>query len=219
MISALSAVLIGGLGAARFFPQQVVDMHWFAERWASAALHLEKLSGKGATYPRLVLPYEDADGYSVLGAFIDDYFRLFTEPVVIQQEAGALSPEPPPAIPEHCFGRVRSEFTEAISDYTTQNAARWLLQPFFGHSRVGYTLVPSAKLVPGWGGGDSNAPGDTRLRTYTIVSAVGFDSHHRRAVLSVSQHYELEGNRLYLLLRKTDATWHTVKTCSGLIVE
>ena len=167
--------------------------------------------------------YEDADGYAVLRAFVKDQFRNFKNAdrqIAIQQEAGASSPEDPPPMPDRCLAPLRSEFAEAIADYAKRNAEGWLLQPFFADLPMRFTLVPASNLLHMWGPCGTNVPcTDTRQREYTIVSVVGFDSKHRRAILSATQHYRLGGNQQYFLFRKTGTTWRLAKTCVSMIVE
>jgi hypothetical protein len=179
---------------------------------------------------RVVLPYKDPDGYAVLSAWIRTYVRGGSEPLVIEQEAGAsslkervpsYSREPANHVPPSCFPkRIRSEFQEAFSDYGEQNSYDWLFERSIGSKRVGYALVPASGLLPGWGAGGENPPGDTRIPRYIVFSAVGFDSHHTRAVLFVAGRYRLGGAYSYYLFRKDGASWRAVQPpCLGLIVE
>lgn len=179
-------------------------------------------SATASQSPRSEAPnrYEDADGYAVLRAFVTHQFKNSDRQIAIQQEAGASSPEDPPPMPDRCLAPLRSEFAEAIADYARLNAAGWLLQPFFADLPVRFTLVPASNLLHAWGPCGTNVPcTDTRQREYTIVSVVGLDSKHRRAILSASQHYRLGGNQQYFLFRKTGATWRLAKTCVSMIAE
>ena len=208
VIALLGTVLVVVLIACEVFPQQVVDLYWDAKRWASAAVHLKELPRRQRAYPRLALPYEDADGYAVLSAWITSSSREGGGSLVIQQEAGAGSPEPPPPVIERCLpGLVRAEFEEAFSDYMRQNAENWLLQPYIQWKGVRYTLAPAAALMPGWAGGTWNVPYDAWRANYVTFSIVGFDSHRSRAVLFATQTGESGISRAYYLFRRKGATW------------
>jgi len=154
-----------------------------------------------------VLPYEDVDGYKVLSTWITINFQGGDGSLVIQQDAGAGSPEPPPPVIGTCLPSfIRAEFGEALSDYTRQNAENWLLQPYFEQKR-GYTLVPASALMPGWAGGNWNAPYDTWRARYTAFSIVGFDSHRSRAVLFATQYMQSGTGRSYFLFGRRGASW------------
>jgi hypothetical protein len=208
VIALLGTVLVGVLIACEAFPQQVVDLYWGAKRWANAAVHLEELRRTHGAYPRLVLPYEDVDGYAVLSTWIATNFRGRGGSLVIQQEAGAGTPEPPPPVIEACLpSSIRAEFGEAFSDYTRQNAENWLLQPYIQQKAVSYTLVPASALMPGWAGGNWNAPYDTWRARYITFSIVGFDSHRSGAVLFATQLEQSGTGRAYYLFRRKGASW------------
>jgi hypothetical protein len=65
------------------------------------------------------------DAYAVMSAWIATYFRGERGFLVIQQEAGAASPQLPAAVPASCFSnRIQSEFGEAFGDYCKQNVER-----------------------------------------------------------------------------------------------
>jgi len=206
-INLLVVVTVAGTGALKLNAQYPLEE-------ASQTANRSSRSSVSKTHP-----YKDADGNAVLRAFVAHHFKRSHGQIVIQQEAGASSPESLPPMPERCFAPMRSEFGEAIDDYSKRNAAGWLLQPIWRQSPVRYTLVPASNLVPGWGRGGPSAPGDTRQRVYTILSVVGFDPQHRRAVLSASDHYRLGGGQQYYLFSKNGAVWRLVKTCVSDIVE
>jgi hypothetical protein len=181
---------------------------------------------------RVALPFEDADGYAVMSAWIEAYVRDGSGPLVIQQEVGASylkgwvqapgdSTEPPNHVPLSCFSkRLRSEFEEAIRNYAEQNAHDWLLERSIVSKRLAYSLVPASGLLPGWGTGGQNPPGDSRIAGYTVFSAVGFDSHRKRAVLFVANRYRLGGGCSYFLFRRSGSIWRAVKPpCVSSIAE
>jgi hypothetical protein len=216
----LGCVLVCGFVACELFPGEVVDFYWTAKRWTNAAWHLERPPQFRLAVPGLVLPYEDADGYAVLSAWITASFPVKSGIVVIQREAGTSSPEPPRSIPRSCFSsNIRSEFGEAFSDYSEKNAVGWLFRPSSRPKLARYTLAPASDLISGWSHGEPDGSGDARRREYAVVSAVGFDSHRRRAVLFVSQHYQTGGYFGHLLFRKNGASWQLAKTpiCGGFI--
>jgi hypothetical protein len=209
VIALLGTVLVVVAIACEVFPQHVVDLYWSAKRWVSAALYLEELPRIRKLYPRLVLPYEDADGYSILGAWMTANFGEGGGSLVIQQEAGSGSAETPPRVAERCLpGFVRAGFEEAFYDYTKQNAENWLLQPYIQCKAVRYTLAPAPALMPGLAHGYWNALYDAwRADYYVTFSIVGFDSHRSRAVLFATAAGEFGTERTYSLFTRQGATW------------
>ena len=147
------------------------------------------------TDKKQLLPYDDADGYTVLSSIIDARTnKLKSEPVSIFRQT--ISEEAFRGVRFQCSGSIPAEFQSAAEDFDKKAKTRFLLKREFS-IRKKYKFV---------------APSQAASTSATFsVSAVGFDETKDHAVAIVRHIVHsggtIGGSSTFYLLRKVGQSW------------
>jgi hypothetical protein len=143
-----------------------------------------------------LLPYDDADGYSVLSSIIDgSTTKLKSESVSIFRQT--ISEEASRSVRFQCSGSVPAEFKSAAEDFDKKARTRFLLKQEFS-IRNKYRFVAQSQQ------------GASTSATFSL-SAVGFDETKDHAVALVRHIVHnggtIGGSLSFHFLRKTGQRW------------
>lgn len=192
----LLAGLLAGVVAINCFPDQVLVLYYSAVRWTNAAFHPAQLHIPAAPPPELIFPYKEPEGYAVLSMWAatehswpDDLSLCGENLPCSSLSKGFRIGAKTLADPQYTTGLgtcypapIRAEFDDAFRDFAAKSAHPWILEP------ARSLVIERGRLSPG---------------DY-VVSPVGFNADHTRALMFSSQ---IEGRMQFVLLRKEKGSW------------
>jgi hypothetical protein len=154
--------------------------------------------------------YDVEDAYQIYSVLLprEESYRFAESTLVIQQET-----EVSPHKPEECVTAAAADrFKEAILDYASANGEKWLLQRGF-HIEKPYQIVSTNDMKPIFkdGGWKAFYKHYKDSGGYIVMSAVGFNQEHNRAIVYMgSACGQICGQWQLHLLEKVEGQWKPV---------